>query len=134
MTTLEAYKMKKEEAEQRLEFKKACDSCVPNKYIELDNFILGVLEKLTDHCIETEDELEQALEELADYQSKNTTEEDYLEKYYKVSWSDDKACILFTNIDKAMSQFRYEVVFEPDAKICVISKEEYDEIAKRCRR
>jgi len=28
MTTLEAYKLKKEEAEQRLEFKKACDSCV----------------------------------------------------------------------------------------------------------
>lgn len=134
MTTLEAYKLKKEEAEQRLEIKKACDSCVPNKYIELDKFVLGVLEQLTNHCIETQEELEQALEELADYQSKNTTEEDYLEKYYKVSWADDKACMLFTNIDKAMSQFRYEVVFEPDAKISVISKEEYEEISKRCRR
>ena len=127
MTTLEAYKLKKEEAEQRLEFKKACDSCVPNKYIELDNFILGVLEQLTNHCIETQEELNQALEELADYQSRE-------EKYYKVSWADDKACMLFTNIDEALSQFRYEQVFEPDAKISAISKEEYDEIAKRCRR
>ena len=126
MTTLEAYKLKKEEAEQRLEFKKACDSCVPDECIELDNFILAVLEKLTDHCIESLEDLDQALEELVDYQSKNTTEEDDLEKYYKVSWSDDKACMLFTNIDK--------VVFEPDAKISVISKKEYDEIAKRCRR
>lgn len=127
MTTLEAYKLKKEEAEQRLEFKKACDSCVPNKYIELDNFILGVLEQLTNHCIETQEELEQALEELADYQSRE-------EKYYKVSWADDKACMLFTNIDEALSQFRYEQVFEPDAKISAISKEEYEEISKRCRR
>ena len=78
MTTLEAYKLKKEEAEQRLEFKKACDSCVPNKYIELDNFILGVLEELTNHCIETQDELEEALEELAEYQSREI-KEDFLE-------------------------------------------------------
>ena len=133
MTTLEAYKLKKEEAEQRLEFKKACDSCVPNKYIELDNFILGVLEELTNHCIETQEELEQALEELADYQSREI-EEDYLEKYYKVSWADDKACMLFTNVSKAMSQFRYEIIFESDAKLSVISKEEYEEISKRCRR
>lgn len=133
MTTLEAYKLKKEEAEQRLEIKKACDSCVPNKYIELDNFILGVLEQLTNHCIETQEELEEALEELAEYQSREI-KEDFLEKYYKVSWADDKACILFTNVDEAMSQFRYEVVFEPDAKLSVISKEEYEEISKRCRR
>lgn len=133
MTTLEAYKLKKEEAEQRLEFKKACDSCVPNKYIELDNFILGVLEQLTNHCIETQEELEEALEELADYQSREI-KEDYLEKYYKVSWADDKACMLFTNIDEAMSQFRYEIIFESDAKLSVISKEEYEEISKRCRR
>ena len=133
MTTLEAYKLKKEEAEQRLEFKKACDSCVPNKYIELDKFILGVLEQLTNHCIETQEELNQALEELADYQSEYAEDEDYLEKYYKVSWAEDKACMLFTNVGKAMSQFRYEIIFEKDAKLSVISKEEYEEISKRCR-
>ena len=69
MTTLEAYKLKKEEAEQRKEFKKVCNACVPDEYIELDNFILAVLEKLTDHCIETIDDLDKALKELEDYQS-----------------------------------------------------------------
>ena len=133
MTTLEAYKLKKEEAEQRIEFKKACDTCVPNEYIELDYFILGVLNELNDHCIETIGKLHKALEELADYQSREE-KEDYLDKYYMVSWCNGKACMLFTNIDKAMSQFRYEVVFESDAKLSVISKEEYEEISKRCRR
>lgn len=70
MTSLEAFKLKKEEAEQRLEFKKHCDSCVPKQYIELDEFILGVLERLTDHCIETLADLDQALTELEDYQSR----------------------------------------------------------------
>ena len=70
MTSLKAFKMKKEE-EQRIEFKKACDSCVPNEYIELDKFILAVLEKLSDHCIESLEDLDQALEELADYQSRD---------------------------------------------------------------
>lgn len=134
MTSLKAYKMKKEEAEQRKEFKKACDSCVPDEYIELDNFILAVLERLTDHCIESLEDLDQALKELEDYQSQNEIDNDYLGKYYKVSWSNDEACMLFDNVDKAMSQFRYEVIFESDAKLSVITKEEYDEIAKRCRR
>lgn len=71
MNSLKAYKLKKEEAEQRASFKKACDSCVPDEYIKLDNFILAVLEKLTDHCIESLEDLDQALEELADYQSRN---------------------------------------------------------------
>lgn len=70
MNSLTAYKMKKEEAEQRKNFKKVCNACVPDEYIELDNFILAVLEKLTDHCIETIEDLDQALEELADYQSR----------------------------------------------------------------
>ena len=59
---------------------------------------------------------------------------DYLDKYYKVSWANDEACMLFTNVDDAIRQFRYEVVFESDAKLSVISKEEYEEISKRCRR
>ena len=134
MNSLKAYKLKKEEAEQRAEFKKTCDSCVPDEYIELDNFILAVLEKLTDHCIESLEDLDQALKELEDYQSKNEIDNDYLGKYYKVSWANDEACMLFDNVDKAMSQFRYEIVFESDAKLSVITKEEYDEIAKRCRR
>ena len=70
MNALTAYKMKSEEANQRKEFKKVCDSCVPNEYIELDNFIVQVLLKLTDHCIETLEDLDNALEELADYQSR----------------------------------------------------------------
>ena len=70
MNSLKAYKMKKEEAEQRAEFKKVCDSCVPDEYIALDNFILAVLEKLNDHCIDSLEDLDQALEELADYQSR----------------------------------------------------------------
>ena len=134
MNSLKAYKLKKEEAEQRKAFKKVCDSCVPDEYIELDNFILAVLEKLTDHCIESLEDLDQALKELEDYQSKNEIDNDYLGKYYKVSWANDEACMLFDNVDKAMSQFRYEIVFEADAKISVITKEEYDEIEKRCRR
>ena len=133
MTTLEAYKLKKEEAEQRKAFKKVCDSCVPDVYVELDDFIVAVLERLTDHCIETIDDLDKALKELEDYQSENA-KEDYLEKFYKVSWSNDEACMLFDNVDKAMSQFRYECVFEKDAKISIITKEEYEELAKRCRR
>lgn len=69
MNSLKAYKLKKEEAEQKASFKKVCDSCVPDEYIELDNFILAVLEKLTDHCIESLEDLDQALEELENYQS-----------------------------------------------------------------
>ena len=134
MTTLEAYKLKKEEADQRIEFKKACDTCVPNEYIELDKFILGVLSELTDHCIETLDELHEALEELADYQSEYTENEDSLGRYYKVSWCNDEVNMLFDNVGKAMSQFRYEIIFEKDVKLSVISKEEYEEISKRCRR
>lgn len=57
-----------------------------------------------------------------------------MDKYYKVSWANDKACMLFNNVDDAISQFRYEVVFESDVKLSVISKEEYEEISKRCRR
>lgn len=34
------------------------------------------------------------------------------EKYFKVSWSDGKCCILFDDIDNAVSQFHYECVFE----------------------
>lgn len=70
MNSLRAFKLKKEEYQQRVEFKKACDSCVPNEYIELDMFILGVLERLTDHCIETLADLDQALAELEEYQSR----------------------------------------------------------------
>lgn len=69
MNSLKAFKLKKEEAEQRKEFKKMCDSCVPQEYIELDKFILAVLERLTDHCIESIEDLDQALKELEDYQS-----------------------------------------------------------------
>lgn len=57
-----------------------------------------------------------------------------IKKYYKISWCDDRACMLFDNEDDAMNQFRYMNIFENDAKINVISKEEYDEISKRCRR
>ena len=59
---------------------------------------------------------------------------DYLDSYYKVSWAEEKACMLFTNVDDAICQFRYEIVFESDVKLSVISKEEYEEISKRCRR
>lgn len=69
MNSLKAYKLKKEEAEQRAEFKKVCNSCVPDEYIELDNFILAVLEKLTNHCIESISDLDNALTELENYQS-----------------------------------------------------------------
>ncbi len=74
MNSLKAYKLKKEEAEQRIEFKKACNSCVPDEYIELDKFILAVLEKLTEHCIESLEDLDTALKELEDYQSENYRE------------------------------------------------------------
>lgn len=56
-----------------------------------------------------------------------------IKKYYKVSWCDGKACMLFDNEDDAMDQLRYMNIFENDAKINIISKEEYDEISKRCR-
>ena len=49
-----------------------------------------------------------------------------MNNYWKVSWCNDKAFILFDDVDKAISQFRYQVVFESDAKITTISKEEYE--------
>lgn len=54
-------------------------------------------------------------------------------KYWKVSWANDKGMILFDNVDKAISQFRYESVFEDDAKITTISKEEYEKEIERIR-
>ncbi len=54
-------------------------------------------------------------------------------KYWKVSWANDKAMILFDDVDKAISQFRYEAVFENDAKITTISKEQYEKEIERIR-
>ena len=64
MNSLTAWKMKKEEAEQRRKFKETCDACVPDIYIELDEFIVNVLERLTDHCIESIEDLDDAMKRL----------------------------------------------------------------------
>lgn len=48
------------------------------------------------------------------------------EKYFKVSWSDGKCCILFDDIDNAVSQFHYECVFEDNVKLETLTKEEYN--------
>lgn len=64
METLQAYKLVKEQLKQRKDFKQVCDGCVPNEYIELDTFILAILEELTKHCIETLEDLKSVLNKL----------------------------------------------------------------------
>lgn len=75
MTVLEAYKMTKEQLSQRKRFKEVCDECVPQEYIDLDEFVLEVLELLTDHCIESVSDLYKALDELENYQSEEELED-----------------------------------------------------------
>ena len=64
MNSLEAYKMVVEQLKQRKEFKKVCDGCVPTEYIECDEFVIQVLELLTDHCIESIEDLKEILDNL----------------------------------------------------------------------
>ena len=64
MQSIDAYKLVKEQLKQRKDFKEVCDSCVPDEYIELDEFILAILETLTEHCIETLDDLKEVLGDL----------------------------------------------------------------------
>ena len=75
MTVLEAYKLIKEQLKERKAFKQCCDECVPQEYIDLDEFVLEVLELLTDHCIESVSDLYKALDELENYQSEEEVED-----------------------------------------------------------
>ena len=62
MNSLRAYQMELQQLAQRKSFKEVCDACVPDEYIELDEFVIQVLELLTDHCIETIEDLKEVLE------------------------------------------------------------------------
>lgn len=62
MNSLKAYQMTIQQLAQRKSFKEVCDSCVPDEYIELDEFVISALELLTEHCIESIEDLKEVLE------------------------------------------------------------------------
>lgn len=54
------------------------------------------------------------------------------EHYFKVSWHNGGAFMLFDDIDHAQSQFHYECVFEDNVKLETITRQEYEELSKLC--
>ena len=64
MEVLKAYHLIDKQLKQREEFKSKCDSCVPDEYIELDKFILDILDILFDHAVETIEDLKELCNEV----------------------------------------------------------------------
>lgn len=57
MKSLDAYKLFKQEVEDRTRFKKVCDSCVPQEYIDLSKYGEEISLELSNHSIESLDDL-----------------------------------------------------------------------------